>query len=281
MKKNILGALALSVIMATNSLAEVSFEHIRNATSKLNYGGTTILVDPFLAPKGYYPGFEGTFNSELRNPLIELPSSIENILKNVDAVIVTHTHLDHWDDFAIENLEKSLPIFVQNSDDQKLIQEKGFTDVRIINENTKFKNLSLTKINGAHGTIEMYSVPALAKMAGDAMGFIIQADNEKTTYFMGDTIWTADIYKALYKYNPDVLVMNTGYARLTGFDKSIIMGTDDIELARKTMPNSKIIAVHMDAVNHATISRKDVNSLIKKKNLKNVFAPKDGEFIKY
>ena len=53
--------------------AQDSFQHIRNATAKINYAGVSFLLDPYLAPKGKYPGFEGTLNSHLRNPLIRTP----------------------------------------------------------------------------------------------------------------------------------------------------------------------------------------------------------------
>lgn len=45
-------------------------QHIRNATIKVTYGETTFLIDPMLADKGTYPGFENTYRSELRNPLV-------------------------------------------------------------------------------------------------------------------------------------------------------------------------------------------------------------------
>ena len=34
------------------------YTHIRNATGKLTIKNTTFLIDPFLAPKDTYPGFE-------------------------------------------------------------------------------------------------------------------------------------------------------------------------------------------------------------------------------
>ena len=64
----------------TTSKHMVQVQQIRNATAKINYAGKTFLVDPFLAKKGKYPGFEGTFNSKLRNPLIELPMPVKDIL---------------------------------------------------------------------------------------------------------------------------------------------------------------------------------------------------------
>lgn len=44
---------------------------VRNATLLIHYAGTRFLIDPMLAPKGSYPGFEGMANSHLRNPLVE------------------------------------------------------------------------------------------------------------------------------------------------------------------------------------------------------------------
>ena len=73
------------------------YTHIRNATGKLTIKNTTFLIDPFLAPKDTYPGFEGTFNYQQRMPMVDLPLSMDNLLSNVTAVVVTHTHLDHWD----------------------------------------------------------------------------------------------------------------------------------------------------------------------------------------
>ena len=86
------------------------YTHIRNATGKLTIKNTTFLIDPFLAPKDTYPGFEGTFNYQQRMPIVDLPVSMDNLLSNVTAVVVTHTHLDHWDDTAIKSIPKSLPI---------------------------------------------------------------------------------------------------------------------------------------------------------------------------
>ena len=69
------------------------YTHIRNATGKLTIKNTTFLIDPFLAPKDTYPGFEGTFNYQQRMPIIDLPVSMDELLNDITAVIVTHTHL--------------------------------------------------------------------------------------------------------------------------------------------------------------------------------------------
>lgn len=86
---------------------------IRNATLKLNYAGATFLIDPMLAEKEAWEGFAGTARSWLRNPMVSLPLSLEALLE-VDAVIVTHTHSDHWDEAAQRHIPKDMPIYTQN-----------------------------------------------------------------------------------------------------------------------------------------------------------------------
>ena len=245
------------------------YTHIRNATGKLTIKNTTFLIDPFLAPKDTYPGFEGTFNYQQRMPMVDLPLSMDQLLSDVDAVVVTHTHLDHWDDSAVQAIPKSLPIFVQNSADQKLISSQGFNDVRIIFESVDF-----------NGTVEMYANPVLAPLAGDAMGVIFEAADEPTVYLVGDTVWTSDVEKALLRFDPNVIIMNTGYAQVLGYEDSIIMGTKDIGRMVVRKPEAKIIAVHMDTVNHTATSREDVRKFIKGNNIEShVAVPEDGETI--
>ncbi|MDO4233036.1 MAG: MBL fold metallo-hydrolase [Lautropia sp.] len=276
-----LSALAAGLVLAQPALA-FDYQHVRNATAKISYGGSTFLVDPYLAAKGIYPGFEGTLNSQLRNPLIDMSVPADELLKGVDAVIVTHTHDDHWDKAAQELLPKNLPIFVQNPGDAKTIRAQGFTDVRVMGRNTPFGKVRLSKTGGQHGTDQMYSMPQLAERLGDAMGVVMQADSEKTLYIVGDTLWNSHVETALQQYKPQVVVMNTGYARIEGLEGGIIMGTPDVKRMVQAVSKAQVITVHMDAVNHATVSSEQMRDFVKKQKLdKQVFVPKTGEVLKF
>ncbi|MBT2707565.1 hypothetical protein J7I91_06525 [Pseudomonas sp. ISL-84] len=56
------------------------------------------------------------------------------------------------------------------------------------------------------------------------------------------------------------------------------MGKEDIFEVYNAAPNSKIISVHMEAVNHWTLSRDELKSFINEKGISsNVLAPDDGE----
>ncbi|MGE4406234.1 MBL fold metallo-hydrolase [Pseudomonas sp.] len=255
----------------------VQMQQIRNATVKISYADTTFLIDPMLAKKGSYPGFENTYRSHLRNPLVDLPVSTEDVIEGVDAVIVTHTHLDHWDAAAQELLPKNLPLFVQNAADARTIRAQGFKDVRILTDKTEFAGVTLSKTGGQHGTDQMFATPAVAESLGEAMGVVFEAPGHKTLYLAGDTIWRAEIDQALATYVPGVIVLNAGYARLTGFDGAIIMGKDDVLRAAQAAPKATIVAVHLDAINHMGLSREELGKYVEQQGISDrVQIPLDG-----
>lgn len=60
---------------------------IRTATLVIQYAGKKILIDPFLADKGTLHPFSSLKQNNSNNPLISLPTSIDDIIHNVNAVI--------------------------------------------------------------------------------------------------------------------------------------------------------------------------------------------------
>ena len=267
---------------APDASHKVDLQQVRNATVKITYGDTTFLIDPMLAKKGAYPGFENTYRSNLRNPLVDLPESPDKVISGVDAVIVTHTHLDHWDDAAQKALPKDIPLFTQHEDDAQLIRSQGFKNVRVLTDEAEFGGVKITKTGGQHGTDEMYAVPALAKPLGEAMGVVFQAPGYKTLYLAGDTIWRKEVDQAIEKYHPEVIVLNAGKAKMTGFEGAIIMGEEDVLRAAQTAKGAKIVAVHMDAVNHMSLSREELRNYVKKQGIESrVDIPEDGAALEY
>lgn len=291
--KTFVSALALALSFSTAgayaqtqtapaAVEQVQLQQIRNATVKITYADTTFLIDPMLSKKGTYPGFEKTYRSELRNPLVDLPMSVEDVLAGVDAVIVTHTHLDHWDDAAQEALPKDIPLFTQNQADATLIRTQGFTNVRVLSDKAEFGGVKLNKTGGQHGTDEMFAVAEVAKFLGDAMGVVFQAPGHKTLYLVGDTIWRDEVDQALEQYDPEVIVINAGYATMSDYDGSIIMGKEDVLRAAKAKPDATIVATHMDAINHMAQTRVELREFVQKNGVADrVEVPEDGESVKF
>lgn len=276
-----LGAIAFACSFAAPALAAdpVSFQQIRNATVKIGYGATTFLVDPLLAPKGSYAGIPGTPNSHLRNPLVELPIPAAEVMK-ADAVIVTHTHKDHWDDEARRSLPRTMPIFAQNDEDAESIRKQGFQDVRVIGANTEFRGIRLIRIGGRHGSEALLAArPSL----GQVSGVVFQRPGSKTVYIGGDTVWTPEVEAAILTRRPDVIVLNAGYGRVLGFDDAMLMGKEDVYRAHRLAPQARIIASHMEAINHMTQSRAELREFIVEKGMdrERVLVPADGESYRF
>jgi L-ascorbate metabolism protein UlaG (beta-lactamase superfamily) len=276
------GFAASDVPQAPDASHKVDLQQLRNATVKITYGGTTFLIDPMLSKKGTYPGFENTYRSDLRNPLVDLTQSPAEVISGVDAVIVTHTHLDHWDDAAQKALPKDIPLFAQHEQDAQLIRSQGFKNVRVLADEAEFGGVKISKTGGQHGTDEMYAVPALAKPLGEAMGVVFQAPGYKTLYLAGDTVWREEVDQAIEKYQPQVIVLNAGKAKMSGFEGSIIMGEEDVLRASQTAKDAKIVAVHMDAINHMSLTRDELRTYVKQHGIESrVDIPEDGASLEF
>ncbi len=75
---------------------------LRHATFILEYDGLKLLIDPMLGPEETRDALPNTPNPR-RNPLTPLPISqdeVSRFIDGLDAVLVTHTHADHWDETA-------------------------------------------------------------------------------------------------------------------------------------------------------------------------------------
>lgn len=246
-------------------------QQIRNATLVVQYAGKKFLIDPFLAEKGTYPPFPNSLRQDQNNPLVSLPSSIDEIIDNVDAVIVTHLHLDHYDDAAKEILPKDIKMFVQNEEDATAVKNDGFQNVEVLQEDTFFEDIQLIKTKGEHGRGE------ILKLAGLVCGVVFKHHTEKTLYIAGDTVWYEGVQEAIGTHHPEVIVVNAGDNQfLEG--GSLVMGKDDVYEVQKAAPAAIIIASHMEAVNHWTLSRVELRSFINEKGISaSIFVPEDGE----
>lgn len=222
----------------------------RHATMVVDIDGKKILIDPALDPKGAITTETGP------NPKLELETSIKK-LTNVDGILVTHLHGDHFDDEAKKLLPKDLPILCQ-SEDKNVMKECGFNKIISIENEINWENLKITRVNAQHGSGE------ILKSMGIVSGFIIE-NNNYCVYVIGDSIWYDEVEKTIEKYNPNVIIINAGAANLgTG---PITMNESDIYKVIQKAPKAKIIAVHMDAWGHCELTKTKLISFLKENNI--------------
>ncbi|HEY7632828.1 MAG TPA: MBL fold metallo-hydrolase [Thermoleophilaceae bacterium] len=237
---------------------------IRHATLLLDYGGRRLLVDPMLGDAGSAPAIEDTPNQR-PNPLVDLPVPAEELVEGLDAVLVTHLHEDHLDPKAEQLLDRSLPLACQ-PEDLKDLRDRGFEDVRSVDDTIDLLGISVARTAGQHGTGE------IALELAPVCGFVLSADGEPTLYIAGDTIWCDEVRSAISVHSPDVTVVNAGGARFN-FGDPITMTPEDVN-ATAEATSGKVVAVHMEAINHCVVDRAALRDATSEER---VLIPADGE----
>jgi L-ascorbate metabolism protein UlaG (beta-lactamase superfamily) len=247
---------------------------LRHATLVLAFEGLYILVDPMFSPAGAMPPVANAAD-ERRIPLVDLPLAqveLEYMIDHIDAVLVTHTHRDHWDDRAVVLLPKQIPILCQPEDEAK-IRQAEFAVVQPIAARLEWRGVEFQRTGGQHGTGEIG-----ARMA-PVSGFVLQAAGEPRLYIAGDTIWCPEVEQALRSHRPDVVVVNAGAAQfLSG--GPITMTADDVGQVCRALPTAQVIAVHMEAINHCLLTRAELLMRLEEQGLAGrVLIPNDGALI--
>jgi len=252
----------------------LKIHHLRNATMVLETEKDVILIDPMLGDQGFMPPFTFFRHKARRNPTVPLPESSNLILEKVTHCLITHLHPDHIDSKGIAFLIKNNIPITCSIKDEKALKKKGLNVVQSL----KYWE----KQNFLGGTIE--GVPArhgygfVAKPMGNVIGFYVELPNQKSIYLSSDTIYTASVDKVLKEYKPDINVLACGAAQFDIF-KQLIMNKNDIIKFVKNA-SGKVIANHMESINHCPLTRKELKEILIHNNLiDNVLIPEDGELM--
>jgi L-ascorbate metabolism protein UlaG (beta-lactamase superfamily) len=241
---------------------------IRHATVLVKAADRCLLIDPMLDPAGARDPIEDTPN-QVRNPLVELPEPAEVVTGGLDAIVVTHLHEDHLDAEAIRLLPKDLPLFCQ-PEDAGTLRGHGFADVRPVDDVLDWEGIRITRTGGSHGT------GAIAEALAPVSGFVLEAPEEPVLYVAGDTIWCDEVTAALDRHRPDVIVVNASGARFLEGDP-IVMTDDDVVTVARHAPDARVVAVHLEAINHCLQTRADLHQRLHDEDLTDrVTVPEDG-----
>ena len=110
-------------------------------------------------------------------------------------------------------------------------------------------------------------------------GFVLSAPGEPTLYVAGDTVWCDEVAAALDAHAPDVVVVNAGGARFTRGDP-ITMTADDVVAVAAAAPGARVVAVHLEAINHCLETRADLHQRLRAEGLEGrVTVPEDGALV--
>jgi len=222
---------------------------VRHATLLVDYAGMRILVDPMLSDAGAMSPIQNSPQPR-PNPLGPLPFPVEQVLEGAQLVLVTHTHRDHWDDAAIQLVPKDLPLLCQ-PEDLKKMEAVHFLNASAVHDMKYWSHICITRTPAQHGTGE------IARAMAPSSGYVLSSAGEPTFYIAGDTIWYDQVAETIRRHNPQVIVVNAGAAQFLHGDPITMTAGDGVRVCRAA-PLARVVAVHMESINHCLLSREDL-----------------------
>ena len=151
---------------------------------------------PDACRQGTYPDVPETTSTGRGNPDCDLPCPI-NSLFDVDAVIVTHLHFDHFDAVAAEVLPKTLTVFSQSEEEAQILRGMGFIDVRLLTaDGTEFDGVNLHRTDCDHGSTNLVTLEGYKEggYSEKASGVVFESAAEPESFYLaGDTIYCQSV----------------------------------------------------------------------------------------
>ena len=268
----------------------LKIHHLRNATFIIELDNNPsknvfILIDPMLGKTGSIPPFAVFKHKAKKNPLVDLPANSSILLDKVTHCLITHsqkwgiellTHADHLDPAGKKFLQKNnIPVASLKNDASYLKKHH----INITTELEYWKAIDyldgkITAVPAKHGHGFIHNLMV------NGSGLYLKLANEPSIYISGDTVLTDDVKHALQNFKPDITVVAAGNASLD-IGGDILMPIDEI-IEFISLSPGKVIANHLEALNHCPVTREQLRDELIKHNLLNkVLIPDDGETLEF
>jgi L-ascorbate metabolism protein UlaG (beta-lactamase superfamily) len=200
---------------------------IGHMTVMIDMDGVFFLTDPWFGPCNFA---ERMLAPRLRAPYME-PADIPPI----DAMLVSHNHIDHFDALAIELARRTGCTIIGSARTARRAEKNGLKKVVALKRGneTDFKGIRIRAVHAEH------------PLASDAIGFIVMGTG--SIYFSGDTRFSHETIYDLSGFPIDTALAQAACARypLAGRDGMDL--TDLTHFAELVKP-SWTIPLHLDCI---------------------------------
>lgn len=224
---------------------QASLQFIGTATTILRLGRFTLLTDPNFLHRGQraYLGY-GLFSKRLTEPAMGVQE-----LPDLDAVVLSHLHADHFDGIARRQLSRDLPVMTTPAAAAKL-RRWGFSGARGMRpwEVRRFERgaetLTITACPGQHGPRGVH------RLLPPVMGSVIELRHGRAVrlrvYVTGDTLCRPYLREVSARVGAvDAMVLHLGGTRAMGVLVTMD-GTQGADLVEMIAPRLAIPIHHDD-----------------------------------
>lgn len=247
----------IAILLSQKGFAQTikNFEWIGGPTYVLQLGSFKILTDPMLSAKN-----DSAFIIKKHPSTGESNAIIKRYFEpvffntsNIDLLLISHTHPDHFDEKAKETLSKEIKI-ISPITSKPILLQWGFNNIKELQWND---TLMIKKGNEYLRIIAVKALHAedepLNTELGKVNGYFIEYWDEKTMYriyWTGDTVWFDEIndYKKYSKIN--LFIPNMGAVGSNGSLGRRGLNADDCIKIIEVLNPKLIIPVHHSTFSH-------------------------------
>lgn len=249
---------------------------LRNATLVVEGAGQRLVVDPSLASPRRRPPLSLIRSRPRLNPTVPLAEGSSDRLAGITGGLVTHFRFGHTDHLDAEGKRllagAGVPTACQPAD-ARALHRAGIDAHPVPHHRTiRLFGGELTSVPALHGR------GLVGRLMGPGVGFVLRLPGEPSLYLSGDTVLTDEVRTALERERPDVAVLHAGGAQLD-IGPPILMTLDEqLEFVR--LAPGRVIAVHLEALDHCGITRATLDGALTAAGVSDrVDIPVDGETI--
>ncbi len=216
-----------------------SVQWIGTATTLIRYGGFTLLTDPNFLHQGrrVYLG-HGLWSRRLTQPALDIEE-----LPELDAVVLSHLHGDHFDRVAKRRLDKTLPIVTTRAAARRL-RDVGFgyaealTPWQATTLHRGEARVTITSLPGHHA--RGFAERLLPPVMGALLEFSGPGVVPYRIYLTGDTLLHRDLDTIASRFpDIDLAVVHLGGTRVLGAKVSMD-GRDGVDLINLIGPQDAV-----------------------------------------
>jgi L-ascorbate metabolism protein UlaG (beta-lactamase superfamily) len=244
---------------------EATLQFVGTATSVMRLGPFTLLTDPNFLHRGQraYLG-KGLFSKRRTEPALQ-PAG----LPDLDAIVLSHLHGDHFDRIARRELDRSLPIFTTPAASDRL-RDWGFGEAapmrpwesRVLERGGA--TLRIHSVPGEHAPV--FARPLLPPVMGSVLELMSDGAVTWRGYISGDTIYRSYLAEVLERCGPlDVVIPHLGGTKALGVTVTMDarQGADLVQLLTPKLT----VPVHFDDYGRFTSPLGDFVDEVRRRNL--------------
>ncbi len=215
---------------ATSVNSEPQIRWLGHAGFFISWAGYRFLLDPNLST-------QITFVKRITPPPI-VPSD----LPPIDAVLISHAHYDHLDNYTLERINK-INVIITPKGTEDYLSERAIKNRTIIglniDESFSLGEITITAVTAVHKGGRFHPFPSKYF----AVGYIV-SNGSKNLYFAGDTAVGSHFKRIANTYHPDVVILPIGGYEPRFLLKYHHLNPQDAVKAAITLKAKRVIPAH-------------------------------------